>query len=33
MFRGSIPFLLMMCVTVAILVIFPKLVTWLPAHM
>jgi C4-dicarboxylate transporter DctM subunit len=33
MFRGSVPFLLMMCITVAILVAFPKLVTWLPAHM
>ncbi len=32
-FRGVLPFLLMMFITLLLLITFPKLCTWLPSHM
>ena len=33
MYKGVIPFIILQCVTLAIVMIFPKLVSWLPALM
>jgi len=33
MYRGVIPFIILQCVTLVIVMVFPKLVSWLPALM
>jgi tripartite ATP-independent transporter DctM subunit len=33
MYKGVIPFIVLQCVTLAVVIVFPKLVTWLPSVM